>query len=156
MVTINGVKVSNDNQRQENQIQKTPSINEILDKMQNNYNNLNYPDTQKISVLSNTETEANTNNNNLNNDNNLLLSILPLLLNKSGNQADILKSEQNKIFQSMIKSLNNPLLEKIFELLPKLNKKTSVKKVEVESKKNESSIDSFVKTSNYDINDTMA
>ena len=98
------------------------------------------------------EQTSSTNTNSSSIDNNILVSLLPLLLNNKSNGAstETVKKEQNELFHALIKNLNNPLLEKLFELLPTLSKKNSVKKFEVESvKKNEPKIDSFVKTDEY-------
>lgn len=150
MVYINGVKITSAEEKTTEQTKK-PSINEILDKMQLNYNNVNYSAGQtennlhgeqkpeQVSVLSKQS-----------GDNSLLLSILPLLLNK-GNNAEVLKSQQDELMHTLIKGLNNPLIEKLFELMPKVSKKTT-KKVEAESTKKEPAIDSFVKTDEYSIN----
>ena len=157
MAIINGVKINNTKDEIQTDAIKKPSINEVLEKMQVNYNNLNnyYSQSNNVSVMSNTEpkeqtSSANTNSSSI--DNNILVSLLPLLLNNKSNGAstETVKKEQNELFRALIKNLNNPLLEKLFELLPTLSKKNSVKKVEVESvKKNEPKIDSFVKTDEY-------
>ena len=154
MILINGVKVNKNIEKSE-QI-KQSSINEILDKMQVNYNNMNYAKSnQSVDVMSSkAEAQSEQPVNTLNaSDSNLLMSLLPILLNQSKeNSAETLKNQQNELLHSLIKNLNNPMLEKVLELLPKLTKK-SVKKVEAEStKKDEPKIDSFVKTSEYDEN----
>ncbi|MGN1221880.1 MAG: hypothetical protein ACI4TT_01435 [Christensenellales bacterium] len=154
MILINGVKVNNSIEKNE-QI-KQSSINEILDKMQVNYNNMNYAKSnQSVDIMSSkAEAQSEQPVNTLNaSDSNLLMSLLPILLNQSKeNSAETLKNQQNELLHSLIKNLNNPMLEKVLELLPKLTKK-SVKKVETEStKKDEPKIDSFVKTSEYDEN----
>ena len=157
MAIINGVKINNTKDERQTDAIKKPSINEVLEKMQVNYNNLNnyYIQSNNVSVMSNTEPKEQTSSTNTNSssiDNNILVSLLPLLLNNKSNGAstETVKKEQNELFHALIKNLNNPLLEKLFELLPTLSKKNSVKKVEVESvKKNEPKIDSFVKTDEY-------
>ena len=154
MILINGVKVNKNIEKSE-QI-KQSSINEILDKMQVNYNNMNYAKSnQSVDIMSSkAEVQSEQPVNALNaSDSNLLMSLLPILLNQSKeSSAETLKNQQNELLHSLIKNLNNPMLEKVLELLPKLTKKR-VKKVEAEStKKDEPKIDSFVKTSEYDEN----
>ena len=149
MVLINGVKINNNEEKQSEQLKK-PSINEILDKMQVNYNNMNYANNnQNVDIMANTESKQQTNNTNNSTDNNLLLSLLPLLLNNKSDSAEILKKEQNELLHTLIKNLNNPLLEKLFELLPKLSKKSNIKKVETEEKIEKPKIESYVKTDEY-------
>ena len=152
MVLINGVKIDSKDERKED-LQKKPSINEILEKMQSNYNKINSVVVQSNDFTKNYEEDSQkTSTMGLSGgDNNLLLTLLPMLLNKSGDGTAILQKEQNEIFHTLLKNLNNPLLEKLFELLP--NFKKPRKKAETSTtKKEDPKIESFVKTEDYNCN----
>lgn len=136
MVKINGIEAEPvlDKQNMKN---LTPSINEVLERMDNNFK-------QKTAVNNVSTMNAYSNEQNSNNglDGNLLMSILPLMIsNKSKG-----KGFDNPIFKEIIKKTNNPMLQKFFEILPKLKVATAVKE---ESKKEEVKIDSYVKTDEY-------
>lgn len=137
MILINGVKITNADKQIEDL--KKPSINEILDKMQVNYNNINFENNKSVNIEKHEEQKVN------NNDNNLLLTLLPLLLNNKGDSAEILKTQQNELLHGLIKNLNNPLLEKIIDILPKLNKKP----IKTEEKNEKPKIESYIKTDEY-------
>ncbi len=151
MVKINGVKATETSQTEKKVM---PSINEILDRMENNfearkinYSNIDssnlFNDTnnnQKVSTLGNFDLGQQTN------DLKPLLNILPMLLSKDKS----FKNNQNEIIKMLIKKSNNPMLSKLFELLPKLSK---VKNAEAEIKSNETkkekNIDDFVKAEDF-------
>ena len=151
MVKINGVKATESSQTEKNVL---PSMNEILDRMENNfearkinYSNIDssnlFNDTnnnQKVSTFGNFDLGQQTN------DLKPLLNILPMLLSKDKS----FKNNQNEIIKMLIKKSNNPMLSKLFELLPKLSK---VKNAEAEIKNNETkkekNIDDFVKAEDF-------
>lgn len=177
MVKINGVnaEIVSDNQRTKD---LTPSINEVLDRMDNNFkqrqtailSSNNQSNTEQNFSNQNTfasglisslfpnfkqssETEKNistmstyTNNQNSTSgfDNNFLMSILPLIL--STNNKTKTKGFENPIFKELLKRVNNPIIQKIFEMLPKMKTTTET---QTENKKDEAKIDSYVKTSEY-------
>ena len=180
MVKINGVKANNifdiDTKKQ-----KKPTLNQILDKMEDNYQNVNIQsnsnnfdkqNTYQNSSGKNYENQNNTNSNLFSNlignltqndnttsamsfdenqteNNNLLMSVLPLMLNNKGKN---IKNSQELIFKEMIKNSNNPRLAQLVKLLPKLmnNNKPSFTVVqETQQKKEEPKIDSFTKTNDY-------
>lgn len=177
MVKINGVnaEIVSDNQRTKD---LTPSINEVLDRMDNNFKQrqvgiLNNPNQlnaeqnfsnqnifasglisnlfpnfkQSTEHINNTNTMSTyTNNQNLTSgfDNNFLMSILPLIL--STNNKTKTKGFENPIFKELLKRVNNPIIQKIFEMLPKMKTTTET---QTENKKDEAKIDSYVKTSEY-------
>ena len=127
MILINGKKIEDKNQPQQ-QTAKKPSINEILQKMQNNYDNRVYA-TEQNSTQTNAQNQTeNTNQND--NQNNLLLSILPALLKqKQGPTVQTQEVEQNDILKTLLKNLNNPMLEnqKVNKPKPTHNKKAKQK-----------------------------
>ena len=180
MVKINGVKANNifdiDTKKQ-----KKPTLNQILDKMEDNYQNVNIQsnsnnfdkqNTYQNSSGKNYENQNNTNSNLFSNlignltqndnttsamsfnenqteNNNLLMSVLPLMLNNKGKN---IKNSQELIFKEMIKNSNNPRLAQLVKLLPKLmnnNKPNFTEVQETLQKKEEPKIDSFTKTNDY-------
>ena len=167
MIKINGVKATS---VMETQKEITPSINQILDKMENNFearkvdysqNNLNniFDGSQNIDNSQNTNQYSQKVNslgsfNALQNgdNSNLLLSILPMMLSKDKTSA--FKKSQNEIMKQMLKKINNPMLAKLFELMPKLAKATSAEtqNANVETNKKEKNIDEFVKAEDFQDN----
>jgi hypothetical protein len=157
MVIINGVKTETVSDYELSQkAQKKPSINEILDKMQNNYDSIN--GAQNVSTSAQSLGENNTAQDvsamggifgASDDKNNLLMSLLPLIISGKGkNSASFIQSQQQQLVKQLIKSANNPLLEKFFELLPKFKQNAKTSET-VETKKEEPKIDSFVKTDEY-------
>lgn len=153
MVKINGVKAT-----ETSEIEKdvSPSINEILDRMENNFEarKVNYSkvnsnsifdganNSQKVSTLNNFSVSQNED------DSNIFLNILPMLLSKD--KSINLKKNQNEIIKMLIKKTNNQMLLKLFELMPKLSK---AKNTETENEKNKTekvqNIDDFVKAEDF-------
>jgi len=178
MVKINGVKATNSFETQKQKDIK-PSINEILSRMETNYQNVhnvkseNYNSTPKSNINNSNisadifnESEQNTSpasqglfSNILGNvdggignaDNNLLLSILPMMLTKNKG-ANTLKNSQNMIFKEILKNSKNSRLKQIAELLPKImqNNSPQMFNTETEIKTIENKIDTFKKTDEYE------
>lgn len=156
MVTINGVKAQNLQAKQDVKIK--PTMNEILAKMQANFDQFAYNDQNQANYnQSQTNTEksfqnqANQNNsqNNqsgldnfgsmLQGENGILFNLLPMLLSKD-------KSNMGKeIMTRMLANSGNPMLSKLVSMLTKVNKKDfPVQKFEQESNtENTSKIDDF-------------
>lgn len=150
MILINGKEIENKNSSQEQTIKK-PSINEILQKMQTNYDNQIYA-TKQQSTQPNSDAQPQTTSN-TENQNNLLLSVLPALLKqKQTPTVQTQDVDQNEILKTLLKNLNNPMLEKLFELLPLFSKKTKAQQADIGNKKSETKIDSLVKTDDYHSN----
>lgn len=151
MPTINGVKAEPTNKFKENIKTKNPSIKEVLERMQSNYDDINVKTNSSQKTEEQTK-ESTTNPLNINlNKSDLLSSLLPMLLsNKTDNISNIFKNNKNNLLQSLLKTSNNPMLSKILELMPQLNKKI-IPKNEENSKKQSPKIDSFIKTTEYDI-----
>ena len=177
---INGVVIENETTKKE----RTPTINQILDNMENNFQMVNskqkfaegfsgqfseQKDNQTFaqSFLGkkngeqnyslNQEVKAESfNNQNFQHDdkNNLLLSILPTLLSQNKSPKNLNKQKEMLIGE-LLKNSSNPMLSKLFKLLPQLANKTDVLKNEENSKesapqKTEPKIDSFRKTVDFE------
>ena len=164
MVKINGVKASGIDENSMHEIK--PSINQILERMDSNYRdiqsraqsmqNQNFgtsifqgfqssnQNSEKVSTLN---TDANTSLSTLG-DGNLLLTLLPALL--SGKDKKNILAFDNPIFKEILKKSNNPMLQKILEILPMISKnKTSKQSEKKDDVKQETKIDSYVKTDDY-------
>ena len=169
MIKINGVKVES---YDDSKSAKKPTLNQILDNMENNYRAKNYGYIENQSQNKNAnfddslspQKNQNSNNSifeNLNIENqkvesqsfdngqnsDLLFSILPMLLSKN-KTASTMKTTQNKLFETLIKNSNNPRLAKLAQLLPKIlnnNPLTQTLSNTPAEDKNEPKIDSFKK-----------
>lgn len=164
MVKINGVKANETSQMEKVVL---PSMNEVLDRMENNFesrkidysksgsnnffgdfdikkNNQNLNgDNQKVNTLGSFDMSQNSSDNS-----SFLLTVLPMLFSKDKNIN--FKNAQNEIIKNLLKKTNNPLLIKIFELMPKLEKMTNTeKKTTTFEEKKEKNIDDFVKAEDY-------
>lgn len=185
MIKINGITATNNFETQK-EIQIKPTINEILDRMENNYQNIH--NVQNQSYKTNTQSASNNsnnfnaeisnlqnknvenqsifssilngnnpnsgfeNNNLLSDNNSLLLSILPTLLTKNKG-VNTLKNSQNMIFKEILKHSNNPRLNQIAELLPKIFSNNSTPQMfstETQTSPNQNKIDTFKKTDEYE------
>lgn len=160
MVKINGIKAT-----ETSSIEKeiSPSINEILDRMENNFEarKVDYSKSGTTGIFDGFDNPNNVNTYNKvntlwsngttqtgNDSSNLLLNILPMLLSKDKNS--YFKNSQNEIIKQLLKKTNNPMLLKLFELMPKLakEKNTETENTKAETKK-EKNIDDFVKAEDY-------
>ena len=178
---INGVVVERDTQKKET----TPTINQILDKMESNFQMINSPqnyggaysqktfDKTKTNFFDDKNFGTNLNpwqsgnanqkvetesfeaskSNQFEDKSNLLLSILPAMLsqNKSPKTMD---KQKDILINELLKNSGNPMLAKLFKLLPQLSTKGVLQNVaEAESNSNtqkqEPKIDSFKKTDDY-------
>lgn len=161
MIKINGVKASIMNDETE-KLNTTPSINQILERMDNNYQarnvninqmsnfqNLNSQNihNQNVSIQLN---EQNANFGNLFDGNSIFSVLLPILL--TGNKKVNLLGSDSPILKEILKRTNNPMIQKILELLPKLNenKKNETKTDSHKEKKQEAKIDSYVRTDEFE------
>ena len=148
MVKINGVKATSTTEVKN----VSPSINEVLDRMDNNFQARQIDYDKKVDNENKVDAFGFASNTDENS--NLLLSILPLLLSKD-KKSFSLKNSQNEIIKLFLKKSNNPMLLKIFELLPKISNlnKTEIHTQNTESAQNNKSIDDFVKTDDYNKHD---
>ena len=170
MIKINGVKARNNFELKKQNIIK-PTIKEILDRMENNYQNINNVDSQNFNYnkeIKNQNESAKSNTNVLNSlsnmfnpnkntytpsenigGDNLILSILPMLLSKNKN-TNSLKNTENLIFKEILKNSNNPKLMQLAELLPKiLNKKSIETETTEQEVKDIPNIESYTKTTEF-------
>ncbi len=131
MIKINGVKATILNEETE-KLNSTPSMNQILDRMENTY--LSRNSTQNNTNILSTSTESQ-------NGDNMLFVLLPMLMQKNNVNSFGL---DNPLIKELLKKVNNPTIKKILELMPKLSKVSSASKKE--EKKEEKKIDSFVRT----------
>ena len=143
MIKINGIKASILNDETE-RLNSQPSINQVLDKMENNFvaRNTNQKTTNLQNVSVQTFANEQNQNGNIFDENNLLLTLLPLLLGNKSNKLD-----GDFLINQLLKKSNNPRLQKILDILSKISnikktKESDDKKVE----KKEIKIDSFVRT----------
>ena len=143
MIKINGIKASILNDETE-RLNSQPSINQVLDKMENNFvaRNTNQKTTNLQNVSVQTFANEQNQNGNIFDENNLLLTLLPLLLGNKSNKLD-----GDFLINQLLKKSNNPRLQKILDILSKISnikktKESDDKKVE----KKENKIDSFVRT----------
>ena len=148
MIKINGVTAK---PTDESISEVKPSINEVLERMNNNYEarQVHIQKSEQTANYENTFTEQNGSNSNSLFGNDLLLSLLPMLI--SNKKANILSSD-SPIFKELLKKINNPMLQKIFEMLPNMFKKEAKAQSnssETENKATKKDIDSFVKTDDY-------
>lgn len=163
MVKINGVNIAN---TQEQKREHTPTINQILDMMENNYQSINNKQnngrdfggqtqgTSNQSYLQNyVATPQSTEKAGVEDKSNLLMSILPAMLsqNKASNG---LSKQKDMLVKELLKNTQNPMLGKLFQLLPQLTSKnglTSSQNSEspAEAKKEVPKIDTFKKTDDY-------
>lgn len=166
MVKINGVKakLTNEEILKKN---SSPTMNQILDKMENNFHDIEAraQNTQSANFSANpfqgiqnenVNDAVNTMNTSQNasgsilGDNNILLTLLPLL--SSGKDKVNLFGADSPILKEIIKKTNNPMLQKILELIPALTKpKVSKQNEEKLEEKNQTKIDSYIKTDDYNV-----
>jgi len=150
MVTINGVKAQN-LQALNEETTKKPTMNEVLSRMQANFDqlsNTNQP-AQNEQNFSNNEKNVNTQSKSpLDNissmfqgENSILLSLLPMLLSKDKSQSQNIGQE---IMMKMLANSGNTMLSKIVGMLPKINKKNSIQNTE-QNITEASKIDAFAK-----------
>ena len=171
MVKINGVKAAN---TLELESQKVSALNQILDKMESNFEYINSNTNKKQNFeyqkYSNEkygnqsfDVDGNQNQNISNNSyssntfqgdkSNLIMSVLPALLSKNKG-ANFLFDEKNILIKELLKNSKNPMINKLFELMPKLANKNISSSQSIETEKAQKklpAIDSFVKTEDYDI-----
>ena len=143
MIKINGIKASILNDETE-KFNSTPSINEILDRMENNFVARN--SNQKVEKLDDVNSQNifqnNSNffdNKNIFGENNLMFDLLPLLLTSKTKKID-----SSVLIKHILKKSSNPMLQKIVDILPKIAE--SQKSKDDENEKKEVKIDSFVRT----------
>ena len=164
MIKINGTPANALQQQKQEKL--APTLSQILDRMESNYNYINYANTQSLNLSEKQEgNKKNVQNDldfaynktspngdtvsaqNFDDKNSVLLSILPSLLNKSSGE-----KEKNILIGELLKNSKNPTLAKLMEVLPKLtniNKaKTSVQQQALPVHQ-QPKIDSFIKTDDY-------
>ena len=148
MVTINGVKAQNLQANQQENIKK-PTMNEVLSRMQSNFDmaNQNAQNQQKFS-----NNEQNQNFDSAQNkspfdslasmfqgENSILLSLLPMLLTKQKNA-----NLGQEIMTKMLANSGNPMLAKLVGMLTSINKKTDIQNSEQQTTQ-ASKIDDFAR-----------
>ena len=141
MIKINGIEANILNEETE-KINSTPSINEILDRMENNFvarNSISKNTPAQNVNIQNFVAEQNQSENNFE-DSNLIWTLLPMLI--GGKQ----KLDANFLIQQIIKKSNNPTLSKILQILPKLTSSQKSKDENKKVEKEEVKIDSLVRT----------
>ena len=141
MIKINGIEANILNEETE-KINSTPSINEILDRMENNFvarNSISKNTPAQNVNIQNFVAEQNQSENNFE-DSNLIWTLLPMLI--GGKQ----KLDANFLIQQIIKKSNNPTLSKILQILPKLTSSQKSKDENKKEEKEEVKIDSLVRT----------
>ena len=147
MTTINGVKAQN-LQANPNENLKKPTMNEILNRMQANFEQCSN-DTSAVQNQQDFSNNQNQNKSPFDNlmsmfqgENSILLSFLPMLLTKQKN-ANLGK----EIMMKMLANSGNPMLSKIVGILTNIDKKSSVQETEPEITNIEttSKIDEFKK-----------
>ena len=140
MVTINGVKAQNLQAVQQENVKK-PTMNEVLSRMQSNFEQTNQT-AQNKQNCSNTEAQTKSPFDNImsmfQGENSILLSMLPMLLTKQKNE-----NLGKEIIKKMLANSGNPMLAKLVEMLSNINKKTNIQNTEqtIQSSK----IDDFAK-----------
>ena len=151
MVTINGVKAQNLQATQNDD--KKPTMNAILSKMQENYDQLTYSSQNSQTKVSNQSQNSNqtnqTTSQNINienftsmfqGENGILFELLPLLLSKD-------KSKLSQEFMTkMLAKSGNPMLSKLIAMLPKVNKNPIQSQTQKVDEPYSPKIDDFVKT----------
>lgn len=150
MTLINGVKIESNNASSQNS-QRQPTMNEVLNRMQNNYDNIN---SRNIST-ENTN-DSSTNNNEVTNilgtagggKDSLIKSLLPMLMsaNKTNESPAI---DSNKLIDMIVKNTNNPNISKLLELMPLISKNKTKTQSKEDSTTEKPKINSFVKTDDY-------
>ena len=164
MIKINGTPANALQQKKQENL--TPTLNQILDRMENNYNYVNSASAQSANnsepqQASKTALQKSfdyANNSAIPNNesvsaqgfddkSNVLLSILPSLLDKSSGE-----KEKNILIGELLKNSKNPTLAKLIEVLPKLtsiNKAKASIQQQILPTREQPKIDSFVKTDDY-------
>lgn len=147
MAIVNGKKIE---VQDTNNQSKQPSINEILDRMQNNYDTINV----SSSNFSNTNKKQTENSNvtstaNAGDKDSLIMSILPMLLSKNNDKVSTSSFDSNKLLEILLKDNPDPMIKKLLELMPLLTKKSSPAQTESNKKSENTKISSFVKTDDY-------
>lgn len=123
MVTINGVKAQNLQANQQENIKK-PTMNEVLSRMQANFEkseNLPTQGEQNFSINQNDKSPADGIMSMFQGENSILLSLLPMLLTKQ-------KSPNlgQEIITKLLASSGNPMLAKIVGMLANINKPENI------------------------------
>ena len=131
MVTINGVKAQN-LQTQANSSKK-PTMNEILSKMQANFEQQTYLEQKNMTTVTQNQSTPDTQScqteqkfgfenlsSILQGENGILFNILPMLLSKDS------KNMGQEILTRLLQNSGNPTLSKLVSMLTKVNKKNSV------------------------------
>ena len=165
MVKINGVKATN---TFEAESKKISALNQILDKMESNYEDINSKANKKQNVeqqrYNNSNFDKNQSDDNVttqsyssnmfsSDKSGLIMSVLPALLSNNKGAKNLF-DEKNILIKELLKYSKNPMINRLFELMPKLaNKNTSVSQTmeAEETQKKLPAIDSFVKTDDYNI-----
>lgn len=143
MTTINGVKAQN-LQANPNENLKKPTMNEILNRMQANFEQC----SNDTSAVQNQQDFSNNQNKSpfdsimsmFQGENSILLNLLPMLLTKQKN-ANLGK----EIMMKMLANSGNPMLSKIVGILTNIDKKSSVQEPEQTNVETASKIDEFKK-----------
>lgn len=164
MIKINGTPANALQQKKQENL--APTLSQILDRMENNYNYINFANTQSLNLGEKQEgIKKNVQNNfdfadnkttpnsdtvstqNFDDKNSILLSVLPSLLNKSSGE-----KEKNILIGELLKNSKNPTLAKLMDVLPKLtsvNKAKASVQQQVLPAHQQPKIDSFIKTDDY-------
>lgn len=148
MVTINGVKAT-DSQSVSQKKENAPSINQVLDNMQKNYDNINYG--AKVGIA---EQKTPTPNGQiggilgmLGNGNDMLVSLMSMLMaGKNKGTKNFMKAQQQNLIKMLLKNSNNPMLEKILSIMPQNNFTGESQNQTIQQFPQ---IDTYIKTSDY-------
>jgi len=149
MVTINGVKAT-DSQSVSQKKENAPSINQVLDNMQKNYDNINYG--AKVGIAEQKTPTSNGQNMGgilgmLGGGNDMLVSLMSMMMaGKNKGTKSFMKAQQQNLIKMLLKNSNNPMLEKILSIMPQNNFSGESKNQNIQQFPQ---IDTYIKTSDY-------
>lgn len=148
MVTINGVKAT-DSQSVSQKKENAPSINQVLDNMQKNYDNINYD--AKVGIAEQKTPPPNGQMGGilgmLGGGNDMLVSLMSMMMaGKNKGTKNFMKAQQQNLIKMLLKNSNNPMLEKILSIMPQNNFTGESKNQTIQQFPQ---IDTYIKTSDY-------